>query len=369
MGAFKETERRFLVEWLDPAVLAFPARHIWQAYVPSMSPHTTLRVRVTDAPSADLATKVGIGIERTEDPQPIDLAAGRYLWQRLPYRLEKDRRELQGWIVDVFAPPLDGIVIAEYEGADADRAVLPTWCRGRDVTESVTSYHLAKLAYELDGAALEHPAAELLAPRLPQVVLTGGPCSGKSSVLAFIRDQFDGRVHCVPEVATILIAQVGVLPGPDAYTNHQFQRMLYRVQRDFEEASSRRAVLDGKEALLVDRGSADQAAYVAGGVPQLETLFGTSRAAEYARYDTVLFLDMPPRDVYEQMLRANPARYEKTYEDACARAAAVHVIWREHQRFVEIPSAASWDAKCAAAAEAFSAFLNRIARAPAAVSP
>lgn len=47
------------------------------------------------------------------------------------------------------------------------------------------------------------------------IVLTGGPCSGKTTVLRAIAEEFRGRIVLVPEVATLLLSGGFPIPGKD----------------------------------------------------------------------------------------------------------------------------------------------------------
>ena len=56
-------------------------------------------------------------------------------------------------------------------------------------------------------------------PKIWKVVLTGGPCAGKTTALTSIMERLSGimPVFCVPEMATITF-KAGVAIRPDMYT-------------------------------------------------------------------------------------------------------------------------------------------------------
>lgn len=56
-------------------------------------------------------------------------------------------------------------------------------------------------------------------PKLWKIVLTGGPCAGKTTALTNIMERFSKNmsVFCIPEMATITF-RAGVAIRPDMYT-------------------------------------------------------------------------------------------------------------------------------------------------------
>ena len=59
-------------------------------------------------------------------------------------------------------------------------------------------------------------------PKLWKVVLTGGPCAGKTTALTNIMERFSSlmSVYCIPEMATITF-RAGVAIRPDMYSFDQ----------------------------------------------------------------------------------------------------------------------------------------------------
>lgn len=148
----KEIERRFLVRSLDPG-MPTPERviQIEQGYLELRDMDKRLRVRICDSREAYLAMKLGKGIERDEIPSPLNLELARLLMSLCKYKLKKERRVIQGWEIDTFKPPLEGIIIAERELASRDeKLVLPPWFKDTvEVTDTLTNHQLARLASEV----------------------------------------------------------------------------------------------------------------------------------------------------------------------------------------------------------------------------
>ncbi len=351
-----EIERRWMVKSVDPDVMRYEARSIVQGYFEAAR-ESSFRVRLIDGRHAILAKKSGRGVERRETPNPIEYGLGEFILDAAPHKLRKKRRVIEHygrkWELDTFEGNLAGFMLLECECKTVEEVMqltLPPWIKEAvEVTDSLTNYHLALLNSELEHVAPERPVREYLPQRLPRVVLTGGPCSGKSTVLREIKQRFGDRIHCVPEVATILIDQVGVKPPKnDPLGMARFQRTLIRVQEIFEDAAERQALSDGKQLMVLDRGMLDNAAYLNGGKDDFERTFGMRVNAALARYEAVLILRVPPPEVYERMSGNNPARSED-YVTAEQLSTRIQDAWVDHPRQRVIQNNNSMADKCEAA--------------------
>ncbi len=344
-----EYERRWVVRSIDPDIRRAPSQLIEQGYFDRTR---DLRIRIIDGKMSILACKLGRGRARTERPKRTPLSVGRFLLESTPYVVRKRRHVRDGWEIDFFEGPLAGLVIAEIEKrslAALEKVTLPPWIHDAvEVTETLSNRLLARVAYDLAGEeGPDRPIREFLPKRVPSVVLTGGPCSGKSTLMALFRQEYGGILHCVPETATIVIDQVGAKPPVnDPEGMRTFQRVIYRVQNSFEKVAHRQAFKDGKKALLLDRGTADAAAYMTKGVADLERVCETRMDDEYARYDGVICLDVPPKDVYDANKANNPARSE-THAQAAKLGDRIVSAWGDHPRFRFIRG--SWEEKVAGA--------------------
>ena len=347
-----EIERRFIVTSIDPDIRRSPHQRFEQGYLVTNG-EGAISVRIVDGKTATLRPKFGRGIERDDTLEgPLDLTHARTLYTyACPDKLTKVRYVRDGWEVDFFEGPLSGLVIAERELASRDEKVeLPPWIhRAEEVTDSVTNQHLARLATDLSTAEPIMPIHKYIQPRVPCIVLTGGPCSGKSSIMELVRHEMGDRLHCVPEVASILISQVGVKPGGDLVHHHQFQKTLFRVQRSFEEISAGQARIDGKRALLMDRGTVDAVAYLKS-QHEFELVCGTKSASEFAIYELVICLETPDAETYAANAGNNAARREG-YAEAHALSERTLNAWKGHPKRIVIP-AGPWEVKVEAVKDA-----------------
>ncbi len=349
-------ERRYLAFELNKTTLTGPSRRIVQGYYEK--PYDFC-VRIVDDRTAAIIRTYGRGEQRRKRHVPIGLGEARYLINSTPYVVRKTRAIKDGWKVDVFDRPLDDIVLIEPQVMIPGAAIAPPpWAPdAEDVTDWLTNRHLAHVTADL-ALGSDELVRTLLPRPVRRIVLTGGPCSGKTSMMRLFQKDPLAAVHCVPEAATILIEQIGAkFPASTAVGQRRFQRTIYRLQQNFEREAKRQACRDGKSVLLVDRGTVDNAAYMTGGIAELEQVCQTSIADEYARYHGVVCLEVPPTDVYERDKDNNGARYE-TYEQAVALGERIKRAWSGHPRFTLVGNDGGWDRKVASARAAINALFT-----------
>jgi predicted ATPase len=366
-----QTQRRFLLTGGLPPSLQARLRpqddtvvmdgYLELAEINSGFTRVRLEIRPGRTSFAFTTRKVGRGWKRRVEHVTLPAADAERMLRWCPYRLMKRRHEIDGCTVDLYSPPLLGLVIVE-----KNRPGWPAFLKDVEdvveVTDSLDNFQLAHLAHELR----ERPEADAirealdLIQHLPRIVLTGGPCSGKSTVLATLRRRFDQEIHCVPEVATIVIGQLGLKPWTGGKRNLlSCQSLMYRLQHGFEEAAELQAREGGKKAVLLDRGGIDIGTYFPGGLRQLERYLFTSVPREYGRYDLVLCLESPSRQVYEAQCANNPARTE-TYDQARARSELNQRAWAGHPGFRLIPDGTDWPTKERAVTRAVREFLKTV---------
>jgi predicted ATPase len=106
--------------------------------------------------------------------------------------------------------------------------------------------------------------------RVHRIVITGGPCAGKTTAMAKLSDRLTNigfAVFVVPEVATLTITG-GAKPGTYSTKQHKdWETSVLRTQMaledNFKDIAEKCSVSQGKHAvLLMDRGTMDVLAYV-----------------------------------------------------------------------------------------------------------
>jgi len=341
-------ERRFLVKNLN---LAMPKPEkeidIQQGYFEMADLEKSFRIRICNGQTASFAIKTGKGFVRKEFEHSIGLKFGNDLLNICNHRLNKKRLIIDGWEIDIYRPPLKGIIIAEKELNSIDeKFAIPSWLEEAvEVTDTLTNHHLARWATDLSGTnivAMPH-ISNMALSSIKKIVLTGGPCSGKSTIIETIKKERPD-VHCVPEMATVVINHFGIIPSKEVLQNRQLQRAIYRAQKIFEATSIQFAVSKGKKAILFDRGCPDGVAYFPGGKIEFQEFFNTNMKNEYAQYDFVLCMDMPSRKIYNLKKTKNPARME-TYEQARELGEKIIKAWDAHPNFFMISNTSKWQDK------------------------
>ncbi len=231
--------------------------------------------------------------------------------------------------------------------------VLPGWTRAFDPLE-VTGYmhgvHIALIRQRMVAPPAAGSPAENNRSAIPVIVLTGAPCSGKTSILR--RLQEDKRVHLVPEAATMAITDLLCKP-PTSLNDHaghqRFQLQIRSLQTLLEQLAQQNAREHGARVIVVDRGVVDGYAYL----PDIDRdgayvrFFARPRAADFPRYQAVIQLALPPEDVYNRRKRDNPARRED-YASATDLDQLMTHAWKDHPGYHLIPNGAGWEDKLAA---------------------
>lgn len=100
-----------------------------------------------------------------------------------------------------------------------------------------------------------------------RIVLTGGPCGGKSTALTHISDRLSSlgfRVFRVPEAATVLITAIGVIPPlMNPLERSTFEGVVVKTKIALEDTFYALAKSSGRPSVIIcDRGTMDTAAYM-----------------------------------------------------------------------------------------------------------
>jgi predicted ATPase len=104
---------------------------------------------------------------------------------------------------------------------------------------------------------------------MKKIVLTGGPCAGKTTVVEALRKEFAAQILVVPEVATMLLSSGFPVPGKDLQWSLEwqvaFESAVLPIQIQLERAYELKAAENGTPVLVCDRGRLDVAANIPGG--------------------------------------------------------------------------------------------------------
>lgn len=184
---------------------------------------------------------------------------------------------------------------------------------------------------------------------LTKIVITGGPCAGKSTAMSRIQDEFTRMgytVLFVPETATELITG-GVAPWTCG-TNAAFQQCLLKLQLEKETVFETAAqTMEADKVLIVcDRGTIDNKAYMSDEefAAALYSV-GSNEVELRDRYDAVFHLVTAAKGAEEFYTTANNAARTETVEQAAAMDDKLIAAWTGHPHLRVIDNTVTFDEK------------------------
>ncbi len=197
---------------------------------------------------------------------------------------------------------------------------------------------------------------------ITRIVITGGPCAGKTTAMSWIQNAFTREgylVLFVDETATQLSS--GGAPWKLTRNNREYQYQITRLMLAKEEAFTGAArTFDADKVLIVcDRGALDNRAYMTEDEFRyvLEKL-NTSEVELRDHYDAVFHLVTAARGAEQfYTLANNAARYE-TPEEAVRVDDALIAAWTGHPHLRVIDNRYDFDGKMLALIREISAFLG-----------
>ena len=200
------------------------------------------------------------------------------------------------------------------------------------------------------------PVADLLQEReekrpmiIQKIVITGGPCAGKTTALSWIANNLPNkgyRVLFVPETATELIG--GGLTPWGCGTNLDYQRCQMELQLTKERLFERgaRTMPADKVLIVCDRGAMDNKAYMTDlEFMQLCREMDTTEGELRDRYDAVFHLVTAAKGAVEAYTFANNAARYETVEQAAALDDRIIAAWTGHPHFRIVDNATDFEEK------------------------
>lgn len=185
---------------------------------------------------------------------------------------------------------------------------------------------------------------------MKRIVLTGGPCAGKTTALVKIIEHFSSlgyKVFIIPEVPT-LFSQAGMDYLTD---NHAFfyegEKATLETQLALEDKFTRMAETIKTPTLMVcDRGTMDISAYMKPEMwEEITSGVGTSSEKLRARYDAVLHLVSAADGAEQFYTTANNAERTEGLELARELDKKVIQAWSEHPHLRVINNHENFDTK------------------------
>ena len=198
--------------------------------------------------------------------------------------------------------------------------------------------------------------------QLVKIVITGGPCAGKSTAMSWIQNHFSEKgwtVLFVPETATEFICG-GVAPWT-CQTNAHYQVVQMTLQREKERLFEKAARGMPKDKILIvcDRGMLDNRAYM----NEEETAWvleqvGGSIVELRDQYDAVFHLVTAAKGAEEFYTTANNGARIETVEQAVELDDKIIAAWTGHPHFRVIDNETDFEDKMKRLMKEITSFLG-----------
>lgn len=197
---------------------------------------------------------------------------------------------------------------------------------------------------------------------ITKIVITGGPCAGKSTAMSRIHDEFSEKgytVLFVSETATELIT--GGVSARSCISRNDYQKCQMRLQHEKEKVYGYAAtVMDADKVLIVcDRGIVDSKAYMThDDYVRGLSYIGLNEVEARDSYDAVFHLVTAAKGAEEFYTTANNTARTETPEEAAALDDRLIYAWTGHPHLRVIDNSGSFEEKMQALIREISAFLG-----------
>ncbi len=240
--------------------------------------------------------------------------------------------------------------------------------------KAVSKWEVGKAKPSIDMirklAALFHISVDELLNRreeenkvdVTKIVITGGPCAGKSTAMSWVQNAFTQMgytVLFVPETATELITG-GVAPWT-CKTNAEYQKCQLRLQLEKEKVFEQAAKnMDASKVLIVcDRGALDNKAYMDNlEFAQMLEYLGSNEIELRDNYDAVFHLVTAAKGAEEFYTTANNSARTETVDEAAALDDKLISAWTGHPHLRVIDNSSDFEDKMKRLIAEISSFLG-----------
>lgn len=190
-----------------------------------------------------------------------------------------------------------------------------------------------------------------------KIVITGGPCAGKSTAMSRIQSeltQLGYKVYFIAESATEVITS-GVTPDLNNFQKHLMQYQLNKEQIYEDIANDN----ENKTIIVLDRGVLDSKIYMKPG--EFESIckeLNTSELELRDHYDAVFHLVTAAKGATEFYTTANNSARRETVEEAAYMDDRGIEAWTGHPHFRVIDNSTDFDEKIKRLMREITAFLG-----------
>lgn len=202
---------------------------------------------------------------------------------------------------------------------------------------------------------------------IKRIVLTGGPCGGKTTALSHIQQHFTAlgyKVFSVPEVPTMVTAAGWNYMTDNKDFYYEGEKMILKLQLMLEDEIHHLAETCTEPCLIVcDRGALDISTYISAEMwHELCDSCHTSQDQLLDRYDTIIHLVTAANGARHAYTTANnAARYEQADEAglrlACELDLKQQKAWEKHPNLHIIDNSTTFELKIQRVIETITASL------------
>ncbi len=198
--------------------------------------------------------------------------------------------------------------------------------------------------------------------KITKIVITGGPCGGKTTAMSWIQNEFTKKgyeVLFVPETATELISG-GVAPWT-CRSNEEYQKCQMKLQLDKEAVFMQAAQNMDRDKILIvcDRGLLDNKAYMTEQeFSDVADFVGSNEVEMRDNYDAVFHLTTAAKGALDAYTLANNAARTETPEQAAALDDQIIASWTGHPHLRIIDNSTDFQMKMRRLVAEISAFLG-----------
>ncbi len=199
-------------------------------------------------------------------------------------------------------------------------------------------------------------------PEITKIVITGGPCGGKTTAMSWIQNEFTEKGYAVlfvPETATELIGG-GVAPWTCG-SNEEYQKCQMKLQMEKEAIFMQAARTMQKDKVLIvcDRGLLDNKAYMS--EQEFSTVAGYIDSNEVEmrdNYDAVFHIVTAAKGAVDAYTLANNAARTETPEQAAVLDDKIIAAWTGHPHLRIIDNSTDFQTKMRRLIAEIAAFLG-----------
>ena len=244
---------------------------------------------------------------------------------------------------------------------DVTNKAVSKWENGKAKPSTETLRKLADLfGVSVDGLLMKKKGS--CAVEIIKIVITGGPCAGKTTAMSWIQSNFNKlgyTVLFVPETATELITG-GVAPWTCG-SNADYQKCQMKLQLEkekiFEQAAATMPV--SKVLIVCDRGALDNKAYMS--ALDFSTVVSSLDCNEIElrdNYDAVFHLVTAAKGAEQFYTTANNAARTETVEQAAELDDKLIAAWTGHPHLRIIDNTLGFEEKLKRLIAEIAAFLG-----------